>query len=118
VTFVAKSRGTLVLAAMDPSVVGAGSVAAVWVTPLLGLEYVRTAIVARAWPSLLVAGSADPYHEAAEHDAVCRAIGSASLVIEGADHGLVVEGDVLATVDGFRRLAEATLAFARATGPA
>jgi hypothetical protein len=61
---------------------------------------------------LAVAGSADPYHDPAAHAEVCRA-GAQSLVIDGANHGLVVPADVLATVDGFRTLAGASLAFAR-----
>src|SRR5258708_39044387 len=58
----------------------------------------------KAWPCLAVAGSADPYHDPAAHAEVCRAIGAQSLVIDGANHGLVVPADVLATVDGFRTL--------------
>jgi hypothetical protein len=61
VTFVAKSRGTLFLAAMDKALVDR-NVEAVWVTPLLGLDYVRAGVLDKAWPSLVVAGSADPHH--------------------------------------------------------
>lgn len=113
VTFVAKSRGALFLAALDGAVV-AGAVAAIWVTPLVGLAYVREGIVEKGWRSLLVAGSADPHHDPVAHDAICAALGAQELVISDADHGLVVEGDALATVDGYRRLAEASLAFAAA----
>jgi len=110
VTFVAKSRGALFLAAMDK--VLDCRVEAVWVTPLFGLDYVRAGVLDKAWPSLVVAGSADPYHDATAHVEVCSTIRAQDLVIEDADHGLVIEGNVLATVDGFRRLAEVTLAFA------
>jgi pimeloyl-ACP methyl ester carboxylesterase len=112
VTFVAKSRGALFLAAMEKTLVGRDT-DVIWVTPLLGLEYVRAGVMDQGWPSLIVAGSADPYHDPAAHDEVCRAIGARSLVIEGAGHGLVVAGDVSATVDGFRRLGEASLSFVR-----
>lgn len=110
-TFVAKSRGTLVLAAMDESVLACAP-EAIWVTPLTGLEYVRSGMVEKAWRSLVVAGGADPYHDPAGHAAVLTAIGAEDLVVDGANHGLVVEGDVLVTVEGYRRLAEATLRFA------
>ncbi len=116
VTFVAKSRGTLFLVAMEKSLVDRlvdRDTDAIWVTPLLGLEYVRAGVMDQGWPSLIVAGSADPYHDPAAHDQVCRATGARSLVIEGADHGLVVAGDVLATVGGFRRLGETSLSFVR-----
>lgn len=115
VTFIAKSRGTLFLAAMDKSLVRC-EVAAMWVTtPLVGLDYVREGIVDKAWRSILVAGSADPYHDPATHDEIRVQVNAAELVIPGGNHGLVVAGDVMATVDGYRRLAEATLSFVRAT---
>jgi pimeloyl-ACP methyl ester carboxylesterase len=112
ITFIAKSRGALFLAALDKSLVQPAT-SAIWVTPLLGLEYVRTGLVDKNWPSLVVAGAADPYHAPAAHDEVCRSIGARSLVIDGANHGLVIDGNALATVDAFRRLAEASLSFAR-----
>jgi pimeloyl-ACP methyl ester carboxylesterase len=113
ITFVAKSRGTLFLAAMGMAA-NRCDVAAIWVTPLLGLEYVRAGIVDKSWPSLVVAGAADPYHDPASHVEVCTKVNADALVIAGANHGLVVEKNVLATVDGYRRLAEACIAFALA----
>ncbi|HXW80384.1 MAG TPA: hypothetical protein VEJ84_12845, partial [Acidimicrobiales bacterium] len=111
VTFIAKSRGTLFLSAMR-KVPLPSEVDAIWVTPLLGLDYVRGGVIDRRWPSLVVAGSADPYHDPVSHAKVCETIGGESLVIEGANHGLVVGGSVRATVEGFRALGEASLAFA------
>ncbi|MGH3926754.1 MAG: hypothetical protein ACRDTT_28480, partial [Pseudonocardiaceae bacterium] len=113
VTFVAKSRGALFLAAMDKATVSF-EVEAIWVTsPLVDLPYVGQGIVDKAWRSLLVAGSADPYHEPTSHAEICAAIGAAELVISNGNHGLVVEGDVLATVDGYRQLAETALSYVR-----
>jgi hypothetical protein len=111
VTFVAKSRGTLFLSVM-PSLGTGATVEAIWVTPLLGLDYVRAGVVEKAWRSLIVAGSADPYHDAGAHAEVCDAIGATSLVIDGGNHGLVVQGDARATVAAYAALAEASLEFA------
>lgn len=72
--------------------------------------------MAKAWPSLVVAGSADPYHDARAHAEVCATIRAQSLVVERANHGLVVDADVMATVDAHRALAHARLAFARRHG--
>jgi hypothetical protein len=116
VTFIAKSRGTLFLSAMGEIALPA-EVDAIWVTPLLGFGYVRGGVIDKRWPSLLVAGSADPHHDPAAHAKVCETIGAESLIIDGADHGLVVAGSVRATVEGFRALAEASLAFAAPGGP-
>ncbi len=110
VTFIAKSLGTLFLAAMGDMPLPA-DVGAIWVTPLLGLDYAREGVMDKRWPSLLVAGSVDKYHDPAAHAEVCRTIGAESLVIDDADHGLVVAGNVLATVEGFRALAQASLDF-------
>jgi pimeloyl-ACP methyl ester carboxylesterase len=111
ITFVAKSRGTLYLAAMSEPL-PCDRVDAIWVTPLLGLDYVRDGLLSKSWPSLIVAGSADPYHDAAAHAEVSGLLAARQVVIADADHGLVVAGDVRRTVDGFRELAEASLAFA------
>ena len=87
-------------------------VAAVWVTtPLVGLDYVRSGIVSKAWRSLLVAGSVDPHHDAQIHGAICAAIGAKELIIPGANHGLFVNGDAIATADGYRKLAEVVVDF-------
>lgn len=110
ITFVAKSRGTLFLAAMDQPI--NCDVAAIWVTtPLVDLPYVGRGIVDKAWRSLLVAGSADPHHDAAIHADTCAALTADELVIPNANHGLVVERNALATADGYRELAKASLAF-------
>lgn len=114
VTFVAKSLGTVFLSTMKEMPLPA-DVDAIWVTPLLGHGYVRDGVIDKRWPSLLVAGSADRYHDPSAHVKVCKAIGAESLVIDRADHGLVVAGNVRATVEAFRALAEASLAFAART---
>ena len=118
VTFVAKSRGTLFLSTMDESVVPCDDVEALWITPLLGFDYVREGVLAKGWPSLLVAGSADAYHDPSAHEQVAASLGAVSLVVERANHGLVVEGDVLATVESYRALAEASLTFLARRAPA
>ena len=111
ITFVAKSRGTLFLAAMDDTAITCLVDASWGTTPLVGLDDVGHGIIGKRWRSLLVAGGADPYHDQRVHDEVRTAIGAEELVIPGANHGLVVERDPLATADGYRRLAEASVRF-------
>lgn len=69
VTFVAKSRGTLFLSTM-PSLPCSAPIEAIWVTPLLGFDYVRTGVLEKRWRSLMVAGSADDYHDGPAHPRV------------------------------------------------
>lgn len=114
VTFVAKSLGAAILGRLDPAITGPASVAAIWLTPVFGDDAVFEGALAKRWPSLVAAGAADRYHDASRHDHVVAALGARSLVIDGADHGLEIPGDVVSTVDGYRRLAEETLAFTRA----
>ncbi|MEN3273833.1 MAG: hypothetical protein V7636_2594, partial [Actinomycetota bacterium] len=111
ITFIAKSRGTLYLAAMSESL-PCDRVEAIWVTPLLGFDYVREGILAKSWRSLVVAGGADPNHDSDAHAGVCRQLQAQQLVIADANHGLVVVGDVRRTVEGFQALAESSLSFA------
>ncbi len=113
VTFLAKSIGTVVLASLEVTSQMAAQVEAVWVTPIFGQEPVRAGAVAHGWRSLLIAGGADPLHVPDHHETVREALAADSLVLPNADHSLEVPGDVLATVNGFRALAQAVLAFAR-----
>jgi hypothetical protein len=112
VTFVAKSLGTMALAALDAATTGAARVDAVWLTPLFGLEAVRSGAISHGWPSLVVAGGADAAHDPVAHEQVRAALVAPSLVLAGADHALEVPGDVRATLDRLRALTEAVIAFA------
>jgi hypothetical protein len=112
VTFVAKSIGTVALAHLDPAIVDAPVVDAIWLTPIFRLADVRDGAMAKGWRALLVAGDADSEHAPEHHDAVRAALGADSLVLPDADHSLEVDGDVAATLERWASLAEAVLAFA------
>ena len=112
VTFVAKSLGTLVLALAGRAMAdGVETVEALWLTPTFDVDVVRDAAIERGWRSLVVCGTADPRYDPDAMAAVAAATGGESLTIDGADHSLFVAGDVFATVEGLRRLAEAVLRF-------
>lgn len=111
VTFLAKSLGSVALAALPGHVALPASVDAIWLTPIFGREPIRSGAIAHAWRSLLVAGGADEFYEPEHHEAVAEALGASSLVLPGANHLLEVPGDVRATLEGFRSLTEAVMAF-------
>jgi hypothetical protein len=113
VTFVAKSRGTMVLGAIGHELVVPSSASVVWVTPMFSLDYVRDGAVALGWRSLIVSGASDDYYDAAATAEVVTALGARELVIEGADHVLEVAGDVRATLSGMARVVEAVASFSR-----
>ena len=112
VTFVAKSLGTVVLAGLGA--ISCEDVRALWLTPIFGEDYICEGAITKRWPSLVVAGGADPYHHSAAHARVVAATGGRSLLIEGASHSLEVAGDVMSTVEGMHKLAAAVLEFSAA----
>src|SRR5271155_113141 len=67
VTFLAKSLGTIALAALDDPRSLAASVDAIWLTPIFGQEPVRAGAIRHGLPSLLVAGEADALHVPERH---------------------------------------------------
>jgi hypothetical protein len=98
-----KSRGTLGAPLLP-------ELPAIWVTPLLDHLGVVSGLKARKAPQLLVGGTADP----SWRPQVARRINAEICELPGADHGLAVPGDALASVDALRRLVEAVTAFAAA----
>lgn len=108
---VAKSLGTGVLARVGADL-RLPNPRAIWLTPLFESQPTRDGAIALGWPSLIVAGTADRYHDAAGFELVATALQAQIQLIDGADHGLEVPGDVTGTVAGLARLAEATLDFA------
>ena len=112
-TFVAKSLGTLVVAlAGDAMTAGVATVDVIWLTPTFGVDAIRDAAIARGWRSLVVSGDADTWYDREAMEALVAAVGGEALTIEGADHSLIIDGDVFATIEGLRRLAEAVIRFA------
>jgi hypothetical protein len=101
------------LAAVGPALPADRRISAIWLTPLFGVEDVRTAAMRTGLRSLIVAGTADEYHDQNGFDAVSTALRADTLLIPGADHSLEVLGDVFATVDAMRALSEAVLDFVR-----
>lgn len=113
VVVIAKSLGTRVLAAIAPTLPRERRILAVWLTPLFGVEDVRAAAMRAGLRSLIVAGTADPYHDQVGFDAVSHALNADTLLIPGADHCLEVPGDVFATLEAMKALSSAVLDFAR-----
>lgn len=108
---VAKSMGTGVLADAG-STLAANRPRAIWLTPLFGNEPVERGAIGLGWPSLLVAGSADPLHDPAAFERVATALTANTLLVDGADHSLEVGGDAHASVAVMAQLVDAVAAFA------
>lgn len=111
-TLLAKSLGCEVVARLDSSVVAeVSTVDVIWLTPVFALPAIRHGAIGKGWPSLIVSGDADRWFDETATAEVLEALEASALVIAGADHSLEVPGDVMATLDGLRRVADAVLAF-------
>lgn len=98
VVFVGKSLGTQamghLLTAPDPP----QRMRAVWLTPLLSIARLREQIAAFGGPSLFVIGTADEEYDAEALDALIAATGGEAVVVAGADHGMDIPGDPIASI--------------------
>lgn len=109
-TLVGKSLGTLAMADLLSQTPADGT-QCVWLTPLLSNPDLRAAIVQHPWPSLFATGTADPVYDAALLDELRRATGGEALVFEGADHGLMLGGDIEGALAIMQRLIAALRGF-------
>lgn len=111
-TLVGKSLGTLAMGhLLTTEALPAGGTRAVWLTPLLREERLRAQIGRFGGPSLVAIGTADPLHNPAALDALRETTGAEAVVIEGADHGLDVPGDPVASVRGVEHVVRALQRF-------
>ena len=88
-----------------------GSASAIWLTPLLRSELLKSQLERLDNPSLFVSGSADSEYDAESAAKLRRKPNAQFLLLEGADHSLEVPGDALKSLEALRRLAERTLGF-------
>ncbi|MEU4238421.1 alpha/beta hydrolase [Actinoplanes sp. NPDC026619] len=99
---IAKSLGTNAAA-----VAAERDLPAIWLTPLLHLPHVVTALGRATAPFLLVGGDADTAWDAD----VARRLTPHVFEVPGADHGLYVPGPVSASIAVLSRVVEATEEF-------
>lgn len=108
-TIVGKSRGThaLRLVCDEPDL--PDDTRLIWITPVWRADESWKAACATTIPSLHIVGLADhEYHDPERHTAVP----GETVAIDGADHRLEVPGDVFATLDAWRAMADAIVRFA------
>lgn len=114
VVLVGKSIGTAGLAALlgrrDPKL----AMRAIWLTPLLKETAVRKAALGTPVPSLHVIGTEDPHHDPAVIDRLAARPDVSLVLVQGADHGLEVPGDLGASLDALHDIAESLEAFLEA----
>lgn len=98
ITLAGKSLGTLAMGYLLSGQELPPDVRAVWLTPLLRHDPLRSEICSWTGPSLFVIGTADQHYDPVLLREVQEANGGEVVVIEGADHGMNVPGDVPASI--------------------
>lgn len=109
VTLIGKSLGTAAMAHLLPT--ASPNWRAVWLTPLLAEPPVRSAVEAFTGPELIVIGTADPHYDPALLTALAAKPGTETVVVEGADHGMDLPGDPVASVQALSRYVAALVPF-------
>jgi len=113
---VGKSLGTLALADLVEETFVDDPPTCIWLTPLLGNEGLRRAVLQRRPPSLFAIGTADALYDEAVLQELTSATDGRAVVLEGADHSLEIAGDVRASLDALRTYGGGLEAFLDARG--
>jgi hypothetical protein len=111
VTLVGKSLGTLAMGHLLTTEPLLPAVNAIWLTPLLRFDFLREQIKAFAGHSLFAIGTADPHYDAKCLTEVQQATNGEVVIIEGADHGMNIAGDMLESIKVVGKIVQAIDAF-------
>lgn len=111
ITLVGKSLGTLAMAHLVGTQARLAPAAAIWLTPILNNPAALTGITRWGGRSLFAIGTADPFYDAARLAEVTTATSGEGVVIDGADHGLEIPGDVLRSLDALMQIMQAVHRF-------
>jgi hypothetical protein len=106
ITIVGKSLGTLAMGHLLPDD-RFRKASCVWLTPLLTNELLRARIKQYSPRSLFIIGTADDFYNAGYLTKLCEATRGESVVIEGANHGLMIPGQVVQSLKALTRIVTA-----------
>lgn len=104
ITLVGKSIGTYAMGHLITSTAAAPKLQCLWLTPILNSEQFVSQIKRVKHKALFVTGTADPYYDKANLDALLKATGGKSIVIEGANHALEIDDDPLKSLQALQKI--------------
>jgi Alpha/beta hydrolase domain len=112
ITLIGKSMGTLAMAQLlvDPRFQRA---TCVWLTPLLTVERLSSRIEQIHPRSLFIIGTADQFYKPDILERLEQSTGGRSLVLEGANHGLEIPGDIPRSLAALEQIVQALQEFLR-----
>ena len=102
ITLIGKSIGTLAMGHLLTSDTRFEKAQAIWLTPVFRNERLRKQIKQCRQKSLFVIGTADPNYNPVFLTEISAK--GESLVIDGADHSLEIEGDLMQSLEAMKRL--------------
>jgi predicted alpha/beta hydrolase len=111
ITLVGKSLGTLAMGYLLTEDARLSRARCVWLTPLLRNDRLRAQIRRARGHSLFVIGTADSHYDPAYLEEVRLASGGGSVVIQGADHSVEIEGDTIGSICAVEQIIRAMQPF-------
>jgi pimeloyl-ACP methyl ester carboxylesterase len=118
ITLVGKSLGTLAMGYLLSEAVLSAASQALWLTPLFRNDRLRAQIRQSKSRSLFVIGSADSHYDPAYLAEVQAATGGQTVVIDGGDHSLEIEGNVWRSLQALEQVLRAIEASLTPNAPA
>ncbi len=104
ITLVGKSIGTTSMGHLITSVSGFPELQCLWLTPVLKSERLLSQIKQVGHRALFVIGTADTYYDKGTLDDLVKVTGGDSIVIEGADHSLEIDGSPIKSLQALERI--------------
>jgi acetyl esterase/lipase len=86
-----------------------------YLTPMLGTSLFDPVFAQTRQPAYLAQGTADSFHDAAALEALRETRPFSLTLVEGADHSLIVRGDLAASIAGLERVTREVIEFLTAT---
>jgi len=103
-TLVGKSIGTSAMGHLITSMPSLPTLQCLWLTPILKSEDLLSQIKKVKHRAFFVIGTSDPYYDKENLDDLLKATGGKSLVIEGANHSLEIDGDAIKSLRALDRI--------------
>jgi dienelactone hydrolase len=108
---IGKSLGCGIAAQMCASEPGLASARAAYLTPMLGTSLFDPLFARTTQPAYVAQGTADSFYDAASWESLRRTRSFTLTLVEGADHSLVVPGDLAASLAALEKVTGEVIAF-------
>lgn len=108
---IGKSLGTITMGHLLTTDERLRDARAVWLTPLLGDVTLREQLLRIRQRSLLVIGTGDRHYDADAVSSMMASNGGEAVIVDGADHGMEIPGQVIESIQVLERVIRGVEAF-------